>query len=957
MTDQIVSQPDHGDSIVLKDPQSAEAFIASPRLQLFFDDITKKLNDTITDVGAVITLYSDDDTIGSGRVAGITDTVTFGSGLLVLDETNSRVGISSSGVAPTDGTLHLIDSSAGSVAAIPTGDTLVLERTLDGGMSFLQTDGATSNIYFGSPILGNQAANIWFDHLTSPSQALGFDIAGLTAVEMLTTGVFVNPNQIASLDFQVDTLSFKPFLMVDSSADRLGLSMTNEPPSMGLFHIKNGDSGFEGTPPPSFDDIVFEGDTLCGFSFFAGNQHYAGMSWGDRFGIGDREFQASFVVKPDWDGFGNGRMEWRIDDGAATRLYLTDDTGFEVNPLNNLFSTDFRVHGFQNVDNVMHVATGAGQHWCSISNAGNGGTNTAGLLQLTQGGTSGHEANTNANILTLNTNTNGGMTILGVNGFTSGIYFATTSNNDAGRILFTNSTQRMTFLANGVNWLDIGASFIININQADVDFVARSVNSQQLIRTDAANDRVSMADVNVAGTDGLLHLIQGGLVTIGAITASTTANTLVLEGDGARGLSILVDNATGVGNIAFGDPTGGNLAAVMGWTASTGVLDFKATDFHFTTLAAVTIAVDDTVVIQDTSDGNKLKTVTTQAIADLAPTLDYTALIALVAAPDADWVFNESAGDFDWRAESVNSTHLLFLDAGNDRVTITDASVAGTDGLLHIVQSGLAGSFTPLGSADALVIESSDSVMGMTLACGTNGTNFIIFADSGDNDVGGIKYSHGGNDLVLWANTTDTLWIDTQGVVVNENGLAQIDFRAESDNHTHKLYLDSGLESLQVGAGTANTSRADIGGTLNIDNTTQGTTAITTEETLLSYSLIASSLTTDGRGVRIRAWGTTAANANLKTIKLKFGATNVLDTGAVASNGETWYFEADVYRTGAATQDAIGKPFFYLAGINGGQITTPAETLSGAITIAVSGQNGTAAANDIVAEGFSVEFI
>ena len=37
--------------------------------------------------------------------------------------------------------------------------------------------------------------------------------------------------------------------------------------------------------------------------------------------------------------------------------------------------------------------------------------------------------------------------------------------------------------------------------------------------------------------------------------------------------------------------------------------------------------------------------------------------------------------------------------------------------------------------------------------------------------------------------------------------------------------------------------------------------------------------------------------------------------------------------------------------------TTPAKTLSGAVTIELTGENGTGTADDIVCEGFYVEFL
>jgi hypothetical protein len=247
--------------------------------------------------------------------------------------------------------------------------------------------------------------------------------------------------------------------------------------------------------------------------------------------------------------------------------------------------------------------------------------------------------------------------------------------------------------------------------------------------------------------------------------------------------------------------------------------------------------------------------------------------------------------------------------------------------------------------------------MGISLLAPADGTTSnIYFGNVTQNNDGFISFEGFNQRIRFGVNAVEAFRLDPVEAVFNDTPMAT-DLRAESNGNAFKLFLDAGIDELQTAAGTAPTAVANIGGNLSIDNTTAGTTAVVTEEVLLTYTLPANALTQDGRGVRIRAWGTTAANANLKTIKLKFGATNVLDTGAVASNGETWYFEADVYRTGAATQDAIGKPFFYVAAINGGQITNPAETLSAGFAIAVSGQNGTATVNDIVAEGLSVEYI
>lgn len=138
---------------------------------------------------------------------------------------------------------------------------------------------------------------------------------------------------------------------------------------------------------------------------------------------------------------------------------------------------------------------------------------------------------------------------------------------------------------------------------------------------------------------------------------------------------------------------------------------------------------------------------------------------------------------------------------------------------------------------------------------------------------------------------------------------------------------------------------------LNCNTTANGNNGAG-ETTMLSYSLPASTLSTNAESISIKAWGTTASNSNVKTIKLKFGST-ILVTDSGSFVGDSWLFEATIVRTGATSQDAIAE-----AKVNGIAPvithTEPAETLANPITIAITGQ-GTSD-DDIVAEGLRVEF-
>jgi hypothetical protein len=145
---------------------------------------------------------------------------------------------------------------------------------------------------------------------------------------------------------------------------------------------------------------------------------------------------------------------------------------------------------------------------------------------------------------------------------------------------------------------------------------------------------------------------------------------------------------------------------------------------------------------------------------------------------------------------------------------------------------------------------------------------------------------------------------------------------------------------------TAGTSSGYFPFILSTSTTQVGTDANLNEKDLWTYSLTAGHLSTNGHAIRFTAYGTLAANANNKTLKGYFGATQCGALSTTAS-GSHWEIRCLIMRTGAATQNSGGVITIGLGNTN---VThaTPAETLSGAVTVKVTGQNGTASANDIV---------
>lgn len=144
-------------------------------------------------------------------------------------------------------------------------------------------------------------------------------------------------------------------------------------------------------------------------------------------------------------------------------------------------------------------------------------------------------------------------------------------------------------------------------------------------------------------------------------------------------------------------------------------------------------------------------------------------------------------------------------------------------------------------------------------------------------------------------------------------------------------------------------------GILSVNTTSTGTGTGTTEQTLLSYTLPAKTLSATGKGLKIRAWGTTGANANNKTMKLYFGS-EVITTPTAATNAKGWELELEVYRNGASTQVVFGQGVVDVTSVTP-LITTGAETDTATITIKVTGTDGTSSANDIVAKGLIIEML
>lgn len=173
-----------------------------------------------------------------------------------------------------------------------------------------------------------------------------------------------------------------------------------------------------------------------------------------------------------------------------------------------------------------------------------------------------------------------------------------------------------------------------------------------------------------------------------------------------------------------------------------------------------------------------------------------------------------------------------------------------------------------------------------------------------------------------------------------------------SNSLTTRLTINATGNCL-VAMGTS-TGTAPIGGVANINVTAVGNVGVG-EDDLISYTLPANALSSDGKAVRVRAWGTAANNANAKTVKLYFGATAILTTSLTVSVADSWWVEGLVIRTGSSTQDTVARLEETGSNTMDMEVSTAAITDTATIVIKLTGE--ATSNNDIVNEGLLVEML
>jgi hypothetical protein len=134
--------------------------------------------------------------------------------------------------------------------------------------------------------------------------------------------------------------------------------------------------------------------------------------------------------------------------------------------------------------------------------------------------------------------------------------------------------------------------------------------------------------------------------------------------------------------------------------------------------------------------------------------------------------------------------------------------------------------------------------------------------------------------------------------------------------------------------------KVKLSGIINVNSTPASNTS-TGETDLITYLLAADTLVNNQDVLEIDAWGTYAANANNKTVKLVFGSQTILTTGAVAANDGTWKISARIIRNSATTQEIEADTISSNSGVvDSATRTAGTQDLTTALTIKCTGTGG-----------------
>jgi hypothetical protein len=146
---------------------------------------------------------------------------------------------------------------------------------------------------------------------------------------------------------------------------------------------------------------------------------------------------------------------------------------------------------------------------------------------------------------------------------------------------------------------------------------------------------------------------------------------------------------------------------------------------------------------------------------------------------------------------------------------------------------------------------------------------------------------------------------------------------------------------------------------LTVTGTSVGNGADTTEDTLQTYTIPASTLKSTGDRIHVVAGGLFAASTDTKSARLRWGGNLITSLQGTTAAMTSWSIDFWIVKTGASTQSFVcNGSMVGASGFPNVHAGTQTVTDTSTIAVAITGQNSTAATlNTITCQYFSVEYV
>ena len=293
---------------------------------------------------------------------------------------------------------------------------------------------------------------------------------------------------------------------------------------------------------------------------------------------------------------------------------------------------------------------------------------------------------------------------------------------------------------------------------------------------------------------------------------------------------------------------------------------------------------------------------------------------------DTNW--GGAAGGITGTAPSVDDEIATWEGTAADTLKSSGVSIDPTT--KTILLPDLAGIQWINASGPYAVWDASGALLYIDVSGTSLGSGTLLCATNGSWTIGPVS---GSGDLGFGDSTLRVIY-----PIVAEKGDLGTAANNFNDSYTKRVYAKAG----------ASTVFGRVPCTI-YQTTTDGGNTGAGEDDLWNQSIAASVLGTDGDSLRCVLDGITAATANTKRIRVYFGATTVFDSTAQIINNQPWTIDGYIVRTGAATQKAAFRIVTSAMTLwTFVTYSTPAETLSGAVTFRITGESGGAATDDII---------